>query len=430
MLAPGGTARARLEIDGQRVSPRVVARRSRADGILFELQTRTIAREGATITASALDGQGQPTSSVSVSDVHLLGEGAFGTAARLRPDATGSSRAAAIVSSTSSPVGISVACYGSGKLAEAGQDTTTRAGSTLKAAIVLAALARRNGDPSLSSSFATYTSAIVASDNNAANQVISQVGEGDMAAGTAAVNDLMRAVGMRDTVLDGPYVQTAGRSRKVTTAADLRILAGALLETARDGSGALADLGVSQQEARVLIGLMSSADYPGLVREHVPEPVAHKAGWLDDQQNDLALIFGGPDGTCAVGMITEGLSFSAADALGARMADEVLPVLAAPVSADGPDTTQTPRATTRARTTTAPAEPAPGTTTSSTAPSDGATVSPAPVASDDDGGPPGPGWVWLAGIGVPLVLIGLAIARRIQVVRRRQRRRLTRRIDR
>ena len=81
-------------------------------------------------------------------------------------------------------------------------------------------------------------------------------------------------------------------------------------------------------EARVLIGLMANEVYPGLVRDNVPGPVAHKAGWLGNVQNDLALAFGTRGGTCVIGITTPDLSFSSADSVGRELADRVLPLLA------------------------------------------------------------------------------------------------------
>ena len=145
---------------------------------------------------------------------------------------------------------------------------------------------------------------------------------------------------MRDSFLDGPYRLSGGPSRKRTSAADLVLLARALYRAA-GSTGPLAGLGVSRHEARVLIGLMAVESYPGLIRDHLRGPVAHKAGWLNTVQNDVALAFGTPGGTCLIGLTTEGLSFDAASSVGRQVAERVLPLLARPPPARKAATTLT-----------------------------------------------------------------------------------------
>ncbi len=327
LVAPEQVRRVRLSLDGEPASVRILARRDGDGRVRFELQTGAVDRDGAGLELEALDAGGASLGRAQVADIHLLGRAAFDPVKGLRRDGAATAQALGITRSVAPPVGISVACLGSGRFAEAGAKRSTRAGSTLKVAILLAAFADDEGNPTRRAVSATHRRAIVDSDNEAANQVLVTVGGGSAAAGTRRVNELMARIGLRQSVLDGPYVVTSGRSRKTTSASDLRLLVSALHQTARNGTGRLGDLGVSRREARVLVGLMAAATYPGLVREHVPGPVAHKAGWLDDQQNDAAIVFGGRGGPCVIGITTEGLSFGAADALGGRLAKEVLPLL-------------------------------------------------------------------------------------------------------
>ncbi len=330
LVAPEQVRRVRLSLDGEPASVRILARRDGDGGVRFELQTGAVDRDGAGLELEALDAGGASLGRAQVADIHLLGRAAFGPVKALRRDGAAAAQALGITRSVAPPVGISAACLGSGRFAEAGAKRSTLAGSTLKVAILLAAFADDEGNPTRRAVSAAHRRAIVDSDNEAANQVLVTVGGGSAAAGTRRVNELMARIGLRQSVLDGPYVVTSGRSRKTTSASDLRLLVSALHQTARDGTGRLGDLGVSRREARVLVGLMAATTYPGLVREHVPGPVAHKAGWLDDQQNDAAIVFGGRGGPCVVGITTEGLSFGAADALGGRLAKEVLPLLRRP----------------------------------------------------------------------------------------------------
>jgi beta-lactamase class A len=171
-----------------------------------------------------------------------------------------------------------VQCAGSGIVVAGGEERRFTAASTLKAAIVAAALARDHGtvDRRL---YALIEPAIVDSSNDAANAVLLRVGAGSPARGTARANALLRRAGMRATRLDGPYRTAAfpgsGPSRKLTTADDLRRLA-------------------------YLI----------------------KAGWLTAVENDLAVAFvaGGP---CFVGVTSAGVSLAAAS----RFTRQVLPAL-------------------------------------------------------------------------------------------------------
>jgi beta-lactamase class A len=418
LAAPDAAERIRLSIDGSSTPVRIVARRATTGGVRLEVQTDRIDREGADLKVEALDGSGRALGTAGVADVHLLGEAAFTRISTVKRDSPASQRIAAISRGSGSAVGISAVCLGSGRLAESNADSSTRAASTLKVAILLTALASDTGEPTRGDVFPIYRQAIVDSSNDAANRVLVTIGGGSAAAGAARVNTFMAKLGTRQSYLDGPYAATAGRSRKTTTAYDLRVLATALQEVASGKTNAHAPSGVTRHEARVLIGLMAAATYPGLVRSHVPGPVAHKAGWLDGQQNDAALVYGGKGGPCVVGITTEGLSFAAADALGRRVANEVLPALGRPTPVEA----RPPSPASRTQTTTGAVVP---TTTSTAAePSGSTSASPSRVETSGSGGVP---WRWiLAGTAIVGTIV-LAAARRAQLVRRRVRLRDARR---
>lgn len=361
----------------------------------------TIARTGADIELVAYSG-GRELARAAVADVHFLGAHAFDQPAAQLADPAAAREALSIVNGAPGQVGLAVECLATGRMATANADHAAVAASTLKAAILVTALSQDDADPTRPEMYPIYRAAIVASDNDAANRVLAQVGDGVTVNGTARVNGLMRRLGMRSSFLDGPYRLTGAPSRKRTSAADLEQLARALY-LAASGGGPLAGVGVSMHEARVLIALMASADYPGLIQDNVAGPVAHKAGWLGSVQNDLAMAFGTLGGTCLIGLTTEGLSFTAADAIGRQLARRVLPLLAVPRTAPPPQSPST--TVNRAISSTTGAR---ATTTSAVIPS---------RRSRRTSAPP---WAWFGGAAALVGTLGAAAAHRHTVLRRRR----------
>jgi beta-lactamase class A len=305
-------------VDGRRVKLLGPTRRAGANVIV---SIRVLAPTGATITISV----GGETRSVE--GVHLLGRDAFlaRQVPKVDPAVTRMARAIAAANPTA---GLSIECIGSSRLAEARQNRRVVAASTLKAAILALALTR-SPRPETSPEWPTYEATIVNSSNEAANAVLTEIGGGSTTAGVNEVNALFLRIGMPSTRLDGPYRDTSGGppSGKLTTARDLRTLMDGIYDAAATGTGPLARSGLGRHAARVLIGLMASADYPGLVRPFTSSPVAHKAGWLDAVENDAAIVFT-PTGSCLVGITTDGLGYSSASAIGGRAVREVMLPLA------------------------------------------------------------------------------------------------------
>jgi hypothetical protein len=330
VAAPAATDRIDVTVSGVRARVRVVAKEKAGGRLRITVQISAIARTGAELELVARDGTRNVGRAV-VNDVHLLGSGAFAGSGSRRLIATSDASAEAlrIAAAAGGQIGISAECRGTGRTAAANARHVAVAASTLKVAILAAALGRDRGSPTRPQTYGSYRDAIIPSSNEAANVVLARVGGGSSELGARRVNALMASLQMRDSFLDGPYRLSGGPSRKRTSAADLVRLARAVYQAA-GGTGPLARLGVSRHEARVLIGLMAVESYPGLIRDHVRGPVAHKAGWLGAVQNDLALAFGTPGGTCLIGLTTEGLSFAAASSVGRQVADRVLPLLARP----------------------------------------------------------------------------------------------------
>ena len=272
------------------------------------MQIELIARDGTRNAGRAV-----------VNDVHLLGSGAFagsGASPLLdTPDASAEARR--IAKAAGGQVGISAECRGTGRTAAGNADHVAVAASTLKVAILAAALTRNRRSPTRPQTYGTYRDAIVSSSNEAANVVLARVGDVSTELGTRRVNALMASLQMRDSFLDGPY-RLSGDLRQANEccgpgAAGEGDVPGRRRHRPARAAGSEPSRGASAD------GLMAVESYPGLIRDHVRGPVAHKAGWLDTVQNYVALAFGTPGGTCLIGLTTEGLSFSAVSSAAERV---------------------------------------------------------------------------------------------------------------
>lgn len=320
---PPDTTTIDIQVGGVRETPRRVrfARRDAENHVTASLSIT--APSGEELELLALR-RSRVIGSATVDDVTFLGPHAFSEAApgRLDPEAT--KRARLIERQAAGTVGYAAYCLGSGRRAVANGRRRVTAASTLKLAILLDVLAKRRRDPVTDTFSPTYSQLVVQSSNEAANELLAWLGHGSITDGAAKVNRFMKRLGMTASYLDGAYRLGGGPSLKRTSASDLAMLGTDLLLAAED-RGPLIRIGLNRHEARVAIGLMTMEDYPGLVRDNVDAPVAHKAGWLTNVENDVALVFyprqGGP---CVEAIVTEGLSFASADALGRRFATGVL----------------------------------------------------------------------------------------------------------
>ena len=349
---------------------------------------------------------------------------AWGAAASASPQAALNR----IVASAPGTTGVSVMCGNSARAVEAGASTPVRAASTLKLAIAFAAAISQRASASTVSTGPTFTAAIEQSDNSAANELLRLAGGGSVATGTRGVNALMARLGMASTRLDGPYRDGPGRSQKVTTAHDLRLLAQATQQLATYGTGPLADAGATQGQAKALIAHMARSSHQGLIAPAVRRggTVAHKPGWLDDVENDLAIVILPGARPCAVGIVSEGLSLGSAQSIGQQVVDKVLVPMTAARTA--------PRATSSVPDSAGTASsPGPATTATATATTDsagnGASAQTTPrevvlttVPATPSGSPWFTNWRWLAVAAIAL-LLALVVLRQAQVSRRQRRRR-------
>ena len=214
------------------------------------------------------------------------------------------------------------------------------AASTLKVAIAAAVLARHSGIPPPGSRLdGLLREMLIPSDDEAANALLVWLG-GSTSSGAYRVNDLMRSIGLVDSLMYGGY-ETRTLSGpipvrvdeapafgvgKYTTAWDMARLWRALW-LASGGIGPLrsAQPGLRPAEARYLLWLVAHVrDLPkldGLVRGERAVGVLHKAGWISTARHDTGLVFweGGVFVASVMTYRSSGIALSS-DRLAARVA--------------------------------------------------------------------------------------------------------------
>lgn len=218
------------------------------------------------------------------------------------------------------------------------------AASTLKLAIATTALAAQSGVPPPGSYVGQLLhSMLVYSDNASANALEASLG-GSTSGGSHEVDELMRSIGMTDSLMYGGY-ETGKIARgipsrvdsqpsfgvgKYTTASDLATLLRSIWLAAA-GRGALhaARSGFTPADARYLLWLLAhvrdTAKLDGIVGDKPGVAVLHKAGWIDAARHDAGLVFW-PGGVFVASVMTwnsagDGI---AADRLTARCAAKAL----------------------------------------------------------------------------------------------------------
>jgi len=217
------------------------------------------------------------------------------------------------------------------------------AASTLKLAIATTVLAATRGIPGLGSHLDDLLrQMLVNSDNASANALEVWLG-GSTSGGGARVDALMRAIGLRDTIMYGGYeIGTYGREipvrveerpsfgvGKYTTARDLARLYRAIW-LASGGRGPLGShSGFTRADARYLLWLLGRVrDTPKLDRvagRPAGIVVLHKAGWIDEARHDAGLVFW-PGGVFVASVLTWNPSGagSSSDVLAGRCATVAL----------------------------------------------------------------------------------------------------------
>lgn len=182
------------------------------------------------------------------------------------------------------------------------------AASTLKLAIAVTVLRSLDGKPEEGTHVAErLAQMLVVSDNAAANDLEVWLA-GSTSAGSERVNETLRALGLRDSLMYGGYETPRTPSAvtpipirvdrqpsfgvgKYTTAWDLARLARAVYLAAA-GKGPLLRLGVTPSEARYLLWLLTQVTDRGKLDRFLgPSPVVmHKAGWFEGVRHDNGVV--------------------------------------------------------------------------------------------------------------------------------------------
>ena len=217
------------------------------------------------------------------------------------------------------------------------------AGSTLKLAIAVTALARHTGIPPPGSYVGgLFTEMITVSDDKAANALEVWMG-GSTSGGSAQVDAMMRSLGLRDSLMYGGYEidevrmpsgriparvdeQPAWGVGKYTTAWDMSRLWRAVW-LASGGLGPLRakQPGLTPADARYLLWLLAhvrdSRKLDTSLRGRAGVSVLHKAGWISKARHDTGLVFW-PGGVLVAAVMTwNGAGAGAAsDVLAGRVA--------------------------------------------------------------------------------------------------------------
>jgi hypothetical protein len=184
------------------------------------------------------------------------------------------------------------------------------AASTVKLAIAAAVLARYSGIPPPGSYVGRLLrEMIVPSDDAAANALLVWLA-GSTSAGGYRVTELMRSLGLTDTLMYGGYEVVRHAAARIpvrvdeqpyigvgkyTTAADLAGLHRAIwLAAGNRGRLRSAAHGFSAADGRHLLWLLAHVrDQPKLDRivDRASVAVLHKAGWISTSRHDAGLVF-------------------------------------------------------------------------------------------------------------------------------------------
>ncbi len=299
--APRGTTRVVVFADGRRLASRPL------QGRRFSLRVRLPLGDG---TVRVVTIAGSRRSEARVRDVFGLPAVAQPRVVVARRDAVLQRRVAGLARSYAGTAGVYVQSLTGGWGGAWNAKARFPAASTLKLAIAATALAEHEGIPPPGSSLdSLLRQMITASDDRAANGVLVWIG-GSTSSGGYRVNDLMRSIGLTDTLMYGGYETRSLSARipvrvdeapafgagKYTTAWDLTSLWRALwLASGGDGPLREARPGLTPADARYLLWLTAHVrDEPKLdttVGRERGVRVLHKAGWISSVRHDTGIVF-------------------------------------------------------------------------------------------------------------------------------------------
>ncbi len=332
--APVGTRRVIVRVGNQVLADRPL--RGTRFSLRVDLPPRIVS-----VRVTAVDGVGRRSSSV-VASVRGLPRSAAPRVATPRLDPVLSRSVVGLARSFAGTSGVYVQDLATGRGAAWNATARFPAASTLKLAVAVTVLRAQAGVPAAGSRVGVLlTSMLVRSDNDAANALEVWLA-GSTSAGSARVNETMRALGLVDSEMYGGYERTPQRLAapipirtesspafgvgKYTTAWDLARLARAVY-LAADGKGPLPALGVTASEARHLLWLLALVDDRGKLGRYVAPGVSvlHKAGWLATARHDHGIVIweGGAFVAAVLTWSSRGVGTSA-DVLAGRIAAESL----------------------------------------------------------------------------------------------------------
>jgi hypothetical protein len=298
--APAGTRRVIV-----RIADRVLADRP-LRGTSFSLRV-PVPATAFPLSVTALDGIGRRSSSF-VTPVFGLPPGSEPRQAAPRLDAALAQTVGSLVRRYGGTSAVYVQDVRTGRGAAWNARARFPAASTLKLAIAVTVLRALDGKPAHGTRLDRLLSEmLVRSDNASANELEVWLA-GSTSAGSARVDETMRALGLNDSLMYGGYEtprrpsagapipirvesQPAFGIGKHTTAWDLaRLTRGVYLGAA--GKGPLLSLGVSGSEARYLLWLLVQVgDRPKLDWFFDGTAVSmHKPGWLPSARHDTGIV--------------------------------------------------------------------------------------------------------------------------------------------
>jgi beta-lactamase class A len=300
--AARGTTRVLVFANGRRVAAR------RLDGRRFTLHV-TLPLGDVTVRVVTV-ARGGRRSSAHVHDVYAVPTGSRPRAVTARLDKTLDRQLTRVVRSYPGTAGYYVQSLTGGWGAAWNAKARFPAASTVKLAIAATVLSEYEGLPAPGSQVdSLLRQMIVPSDDAAANSLLVWLG-GSTSAGAYRVNDLMKSIGLIDTLMYGGYLTRTLSSRipvrvdeapdfgigKYTTARDMTSLWRALwLDSGGLGPLRKSRPGLTPADARYLLWLTAHVtDQPKLDTSVGAERdvcVLHKAGWISEARHDTGLVF-------------------------------------------------------------------------------------------------------------------------------------------
>lgn len=300
--AAAGTVRVVVAANGRKLSSKPLR------GRRFSLRV-SLPPGDVTVRVTTVARDGRRASRV-VDDVFGLPAGSSPRLVRAREDPVLARKLRGVARDYSGTTGYFVQSLTGGSGAAWNAKARFPAASTLKLAIAMTVLARHSGIPSPGSRVdALLREMLIPSDDAAANSLLVWIA-GSTSAGAYRVNDLMRSIGLTDSLMYGGYeVRTlAGRIPrrvdqqpafgvgKYTSASDMTSLWRAIW-LASGGKGPLrsSQPGLTAADARYLLWLTAHVrDQPKLdtaVGSERGVEVLHKAGWVSTARHDTGLVF-------------------------------------------------------------------------------------------------------------------------------------------